>query len=36
MLFDETPVPENLRLQLSDLLAPGMAHTRRMHFKEPW
>ena len=26
MLFDETHIPENLRLQLSGLLKPGMTH----------
>ena len=34
MLLDDTNVPENLRLQLSGLLEPGMMHTRRMHFDE--
>ena len=34
MLFDETRVPENLRMQLSGLLESGMVHTRNMRFDE--
>jgi quercetin dioxygenase-like cupin family protein len=33
MPFDEN-IPENLRIQLSGLLAPGMAHNRIMRFDE--
>jgi quercetin dioxygenase-like cupin family protein len=34
MPFDETRIPENLRIQLSGLLGPGMAHSRNMRFDE--
>jgi hypothetical protein len=34
MLFDETSIPENLRIQLSGLLSPGMMHNRVMRFEE--
>jgi hypothetical protein len=34
MLFDETHVPENLRIQLAGLLEPGMVHGRNMRFDE--
>jgi len=34
MLFDETGVPENLRIQLAGLLESGMAHGRKMRFDE--
>ena len=34
MLFDETSIPENLRIQLSGLLEPGMMHNRVMRFEE--
>ena len=33
MLFDEN-IPENLRIQLSGLLGPGMVHNRNMRFDE--
>ena len=33
MPFDEN-IPENLRIQLSGLLAPGMVHNRNMRFDE--
>ena len=34
MLSDETSIPENLRIQLSGLLEPGMMHNRVMRFEE--
>ena len=34
MLFDETSIPEELRIQLSGFLAPGSAHSRMMRFED--
>ena len=34
MLFDEANVPENLRVQLSGLLAPGAVHNRVTRFDD--
>jgi quercetin dioxygenase-like cupin family protein len=34
MFFDETRIPEDMRIQLSGFLEPGMAHHRNMRFDE--
>src|SRR5258708_6463018 len=34
MLFDESSIPESLRIQLSGFLPPGKSHSRKMRFEE--
>jgi quercetin dioxygenase-like cupin family protein len=34
MSFDDSPLPESLRIQLSGFLAPGMKHSRQMRYEE--
>jgi len=34
MSFDDAQIPEDLRIQLSGFLAPGMTHSRKMRFEE--
>ena len=34
MPFDETDIPERLRIQLTGFLAPGASHSREMRFEE--
>jgi quercetin dioxygenase-like cupin family protein len=34
MLFDESSIPESLRIQLSGFLPPGKSHSRKIRFEE--